>query len=341
LNPVNFATPFGAYDPTVIAEIAKVYNSHRTFNHINLNKWPFNKYLLFVRPVTSSTTVAEAQTWVDEAIAGDHLLVMVFHEILPTAEPGDIYTWPQADFEAFINGLNTKGVAAKTLIEVLNTGTNLVQNGSFETGMIAPLKQGDLNGDGSIDFDDYSIIDTAYNVCGLAPVPAQYAAYCPLADLNGNGQVDTADYLIMDVGFANGVQFWTTDRQSNVFVDSAKNGSYPSPQRSVKMMATTSAVHLFGNKVPVSPAQTYGFRFFVNNNNMTSGELGFFVDEYNATGNWISGKWLGQTGNMFTIDESYSYQPTSAAVASASIQVYLTGGSVGHAFVDGVEMFAR
>jgi peptidoglycan/xylan/chitin deacetylase (PgdA/CDA1 family) len=336
LHPENFATPFGAYNPNIIAEIAKSFNSHRTFNHVDLNRWPYNKYLIFVKPTLTTTTVAEVEAWVDQAVSNDQLLVIVFHDILPNEADGDQYTWSEAKFEEFVALLSTKGIQTKNMKQVLATAPNMVQNPSFETGTIASPGQADINKDGSVDFDDFALIDNAFNNCGA---PAPFTTTCQNADLNGDGKIDDADYSIIDNIFTGGTQKWTTDNRAQVTIDSGRNGSYPAPTRSVKFTGNGSTkAHLFSDKISATFGQSYGIRFYANNR-LTAGELGFFIDEYDTAGNWISGKWLGQTGNNWTIDESYVYTPTSAAVAKSALQVYMTASSTGHAFIDNAEMF--
>lgn len=275
LNAANFATPFGAYSPAVIAEIAKTYDSQRGFHDLGYNAWPYNKYFLHIKYVTNKTTLAEAKTWVDEALAGNHWLIISFHEVLPVVEPDDEYTWDTSTFTSFVAYINQKGVKTKTIKEVLSR-SNILSNGSFELGF-------------------------------------------------GNAQ--------------NPATQWTTDSIQNVTIDTQNNGAYPSPKNSLRIVGSMANSHVFGSKTPVVTNQLYGIRFFANTIGLTSGELGYYIDEYDAAGNWISGKWLGQANNQFVLDESYKYQPTSSAVASAALQIYLTSGSVGTAYVDGVEFF--
>src|SRR6266540_1711646 len=64
-------------------------------------------------------------------------------------------------------------------------------------------------------------------------------------------------------------QGWTTNNGSQVKADSANN--------------------LFSPQVPVDSTQTYMYKSFLNLVSRTSGELGYYIDEYDASGNWISG----------------------------------------------------
>ena len=81
---------------------------------------------------------------------------------------------------------------------------------------------------------------------------------------------------------------------------------------------TTSANgHLFSPKVAVSSTKTYSLSSWLNLKaitNTTSGEVAFYIDEYNSSGQWISGQY--QIGDH-TLGANYlgfTYKPSSANV---------------------------
>lgn len=271
IRPTDFASPFGAYNNTMLSLVAKRYNSHRAFANQGLNVWPYNKYLIYVRYITNQTSVQQAKAWVDEAMATDSWLVLVFHEILPTVDPTDDYSWSTAQFKKFINYLNSKQIKAKTIREVLADYTNLTTNPSFESGLTG----------------------------------------------------------------------WSTDNASSVTINTATNGSYPAPKNSIQMTGNVKAGHLFSQKIPVSFDTTYGLRVYTDSRLLMTGEVGFYMDEYDQNGAWISGKWFGGFDNQNVIDKSFVYKPTSVAVKTAAIQIYMTAGSTGSVYVDNIELFAR
>lgn len=271
ITPTNFASPFGAYDNKTLATIAKKYNSHRAFANQGLNFWPYNKYILYVRYITNQTSVEQAIAWIEEAMAQDGWLVLVFHEILPVVDPTDDYSWETTKFQAFIDYLNAQNIKAKTIEEVLLPYTNLTTNPSFES------------------------------------VPTG----------------------------------WRTDNTQSVTVNTANNGSYPHPKNSIRMAGTTKAGHLFGQKIPVSFGVTYGLRAYTDSRNLKTGEVGFYIDEYDQNDAWISGKWLGGFTNQNVVDKSFKYTPTSASVKTAAVQVYITARTTGNVFIDNIELFAR
>jgi len=269
--PTNFASPFGAYDTTTIALIAKKYSSHRAFADQGFNFWPYNKYLLKVKYITNTTTLSEAQAWVDQAITQDAWLVVVFHEVLAEVDPTDEYSWKTATFKSFLKYLASKNIKTKTITEVLSPTHNLVQNPSFE----------------------------------------------------------------------NSLNSWTTDSPQRITIDTRNKGSYPSPKNALSVVGAEQSSHLFGQKISVAYGTTYGFRAYTDSRGYAAGEVGFYIDEYDAGGNWVSGKWLGGIYNQNVIDKSYVYTPTSSSVTSAALQIYAAAQTSGTVVLDNIEFFAR
>ena len=97
--------------------------------------------------------------------------------------------------------------------------------------------------------------------------------------------------------------------------------------------------YLFTPSVPALPGSTYSFKAFVNTLGETAGEFGFYIDEYDTNGNWISGQWLGAvwlpTVSYFTA----TYTPSSNAVNSFKIQTYFSGNSSGKVYADNFELY--
>ena len=88
INATAFAPPYGDYDMSVVAQVAKYYSSMRGFADIGNNIWPLGDYLLRNVPVQEVTTpVATLKAKVDEAIANKKWVVFTFHDIRPNPEP--------------------------------------------------------------------------------------------------------------------------------------------------------------------------------------------------------------------------------------------------------------
>lgn len=155
------------------------------------------------------------------------------------------------------------------------------------------------------------------------------------------GQLTSSTNLLPNASFKNGVaDGWTTNNPTLVKADSSNNGSYPDPTKSIRIQNPTSGgAYLFSPKVAVSSKNTYAFKNYVYMQSFGSGEISFYVDEYDANGNWISGKYLGGDRRAFAENFNYGYKPSSAAVASASLQIGATGSGI-NAFIDNIQMFA-
>jgi peptidoglycan/xylan/chitin deacetylase (PgdA/CDA1 family) len=153
------------------------------------------------------------------------------------------------------------------------------------------------------------------------------------------GAVTGTDNLIANSTFNDGIASgWTTDNAAAVAKDTATNGSYPDAVNSVKLLApATGNAHLFSPKLTVNPTTTYLFKSFLNLKTITSGQVAFYIDEYDANGNWVSGQYRDQENNAFVENMNFTYKPSSATVSKASLQV-IDGGTGISAYLDNVQM---
>lgn len=134
---------------------------------------------------------------------------------------------------------------------------------------------------------------------------------------------------------------WTTSQPSLVTSDSGTHGAYPQAQHSIKFVGGAQAAHLFAPQLPVDSALTYVFKAFANTEALTAGEFGFYVDEYDASGNWISGQWKGAASLNRVREYNFTYVPSSSSVKKASWQFYLTANATGTVYVDGVHLSVK
>ena len=154
------------------------------------------------------------------------------------------------------------------------------------------------------------------------------------------GLVTNPTNMLANGTFSSGIaDGWTTDAPANVTLDTADNGSYPNPTDSIKFVSSSSAIHLFSPQVSVSPGTTYIMKDFLNVAQLTSGEVGFYVDEYGVNGNWISGQWLKQETSSFVEDMNFTYTPSSPQVTKAALQIVVTGNPGITAYVANSQMF--
>src|SRR3990167_7211614 len=139
-----------------------------------------------------------------------------------------------------------------------------------------------------------------------------------------------------DSGISTG---WRTDNPSTITTDGGSNGSPANPINSVKLVATTANSHLFSPLVSVDSTKSYSLASYLNIVARSGGEVGFYIDEYDAAGNWISGQWKTGVTLLGSRDVGFTYTPSSASVKGASLQVIVTGGSGITAYFDHVRWY--
>lgn len=146
--------------------------------------------------------------------------------------------------------------------------------------------------------------------------------------------------VVLSTSFESGISGgWTTDSPSTITADNTSKGAADESTNSVKLVSATANQHLFSPKVSVTSAKTYTIQGYLNVVAMQSGEVAFYIDEYDANGNWISGKYLYAQRSVGSGNFSFSYTPTSTNVASASLQVIVTGNSGITAYLDSIKWF--
>ena len=140
-----------------------------------------------------------------------------------------------------------------------------------------------------------------------------------------------------DAGIADG---WHTDDATNITADAGGNGSPSNPVNSIKVQASTNNTHLFSPLVSVDPSKQYSLSTYVNLKAITGGEIGFYIDEYDANGNWISGQYKTGDHTLGIGTVNFSYTPSSASVSKASLQIIIVGNSGIVGYVDDVRWYA-
>lgn len=187
--------------------------------------------------------------------------------------------------------------------------------------------------------DDYQYSTSELDQIAAYVQSKQAAGQIQSVNVN-QGLVTGSTNLLANSSFDSGIASgWTTDAASSVTKDTATNGSYPSATNAIKFVSTTKAIHLFSPKVAVDPNTTYILKNFLNVQTISSGEVGFFIDEYDANGNWISGQWKAAEKSSFIDELNFTYKPSSAAVSKAALQVYATANTGIRAYLDNAQWF--
>ncbi|HSE61249.1 MAG TPA: polysaccharide deacetylase family protein [Candidatus Saccharimonadales bacterium] len=275
IDATSFASPYGDYNNSVLASIARYYESQRGFQDIDNNVWSYNDYIINDMPVQAGVSVADVKARIDAAIANNHWLVLTFHDIKTNAS-----NKPE-DYEYSVSNLNQIAAYVKSKIDANQLKAPTVKNG---------IVKSDVN-------------------------------------------------LFTNGGFTDGFNTWTTNAPTNIKYDGANNGSYPNPANAVSIKGGSSNQSLFSQQVSVDSTQTYMFKSFMNLKAISSGELGWYIDEYNNTGDWISGRWITARYNASVQNVNFTYKPTSSNVKKASLQVYTTANSGITAYMDNFQFF--
>ncbi|HSX35829.1 MAG TPA: polysaccharide deacetylase family protein [Patescibacteria group bacterium] len=182
---VNFATPYGEYNSTVITEIQKYYRSHRSTDSGFNSKDNFDIYNIVVQNVDDATTPAQVAAWVAQAVSDKTWLVLVYHavEADPNANTED-YSVTPTNLAAELLNMQQSGIAVKTVNQALD---------EIKAQSTPTTKPGDVNGDGTVDALDLSTLLTNWKLTG---------ATAAQGDLNADGTVDALDLSALLVNWS-------------------------------------------------------------------------------------------------------------------------------------------
>jgi len=114
----DFASPYGSTDQNVMTNIKKYYSSHRGVVSGFNSKNYFNIYDIKVQDVTSSTSLAQIQSWIDQANSTKTWLVLVYHQVSNDPAAGDYNTSP-AQLDAQFNAIKNSGITVETVAQAL------------------------------------------------------------------------------------------------------------------------------------------------------------------------------------------------------------------------------
>jgi peptidoglycan/xylan/chitin deacetylase (PgdA/CDA1 family) len=117
----DFAPPYG--EATVPTSTMGVYTSARGSQEIGYNGRGTNPYQIKVRDIDATTTPADVQSWIDDAVAGKYWLVLVYHSISPHAATdlaiGRPYGTLPADLNTEMTAVEHSGLIPLTMSAAL------------------------------------------------------------------------------------------------------------------------------------------------------------------------------------------------------------------------------
>jgi peptidoglycan/xylan/chitin deacetylase (PgdA/CDA1 family) len=241
--------------------------------------------------------------------------------------------WPGSDYlvrnVAVEEGLDTVASLKAKVDEAIATNTWLVF--TFHDIAVTPSQDPDDYQFGTAELDQLAAYVAAKQTAGQ------------LRAVNVSQGLVTGDTNKLPNGtFTSGIGGgWTTDAPTTITADAAGNGSFPEATNAIKLVSNPGGVpsHLFSPVVAVDPATTYAFKSFLNVQTLTSGEVAFYVDEYDVDGTWISGQYRMRENSSFVEYMNFTYTPSSSAVTKASLQVIVAGAGI-TAYLDNSQMIA-
>lgn len=119
---VDFASPFGAHNPTTTAAVKKYYASQRnTDEGYNSPSAPDTDNIL-VQNVVETTTALDVQGWINTAKNSNTWLVLVYHEV-GAKLGGDAYNTDTAVFDAHMAAVKNSGLPMVTVRQALSGST--------------------------------------------------------------------------------------------------------------------------------------------------------------------------------------------------------------------------
>ncbi len=139
-----------------------------------------------------------------------------------------------------------------------------------------------------------------------------------------------------DSGLSGG---WTTDSASTIALDTGSHGSPAGATNSISLKSTAGKeTHLFSPRVPVVAGKTYTLTSYLNVMANGGNTFDYYIDEYNASGTWVSGQYKTYY-SAGAKDRTVSYSPSSANVATASLQVIVPPVAGAQAYFDWVRWY--
>lgn len=114
----DYAAPYGAYNQQIVTDAKKYYQSYRGVQAGYNARNNFDAMNLQVQNIVSTTTVAQVQSWLQEAAATNTWLILVYHEI--DTNPTDAtYNTTPTDFDAQMAAVKNSGLTVSTVSQAL------------------------------------------------------------------------------------------------------------------------------------------------------------------------------------------------------------------------------
>lgn len=119
----SLATPYTTTNATVEADAAKYYASSRAGASGLITPANFHPYKLAVLSLVNTTTVAQMQTWIDQAVAAKAWLIFLIHKV-KTYQPTETYAISTAMLDSTLSYLKKQAVSVVTQAQGLAIAEN-------------------------------------------------------------------------------------------------------------------------------------------------------------------------------------------------------------------------
>jgi peptidoglycan/xylan/chitin deacetylase (PgdA/CDA1 family) len=189
----SFASPYGAYNASVLATVRQYYGSHRTVNG-GQNFKDSNILQLRAHDVHSGVSVATVRSWIDTAAADGSWLILTFHQFV-TGTPGQSTEINLADFEAILDYVQTKNLQPVTVAQ----GVAMMDGNTGDTSGNT-IVYDDATGDGFADWS-WATHDIGHRTVvrsGLASISAELDGWNALF-LHHTSGLDASQYSAIEL----------------------------------------------------------------------------------------------------------------------------------------------
>lgn len=110
IKPTSLATPYGAYNTTVIQDASNYFRSMRNVNVGFNSRDNADSFDIKVQNITATTTLNNIASWVAKARMDRTWLVLVYHNVSPDAANAGIYNTTPKELEKHLQLIQASGV---------------------------------------------------------------------------------------------------------------------------------------------------------------------------------------------------------------------------------------
>jgi hypothetical protein len=145
--------------------------------------------------------------------------------------------------------------------------------------------------------------------------------------------------MIKNPGFDSGLSNWHASGSGVSAIDvtqSSSNEFSPYPGKRLQIVAGSAENTIYTDEITLpATGDSFVFREWANIA-LTKGRFGTWVDEFDSTGKYISGKELGgfTTSSPGSALTEFKYTKSSSKVASIAINIYSEAGTSGTGLFD-------